>query len=286
MIWLGLYLRGLAMGVADLIPGVSGGTIALIAGIYERLINAIAAVDGVALGHVFKGRIARFWQHIDGWFLLTVLAGILTSLVLLAGGIKYLLSNHPLPTWSFFFGLILASALLLIKHIKQLKATHVLALLAGFALGAWVSLSAGVLLPDDHWAFVLAGAIAVSAMILPGISGSLLLILIGKYAAMLEALHSGDALRIGLFIVGALIGLVIFSRLIKWALARHHDAMIAALSGLMLGSLIKVWPWKIADGNVWPWQHEAALLWQALPALIAGVVVIVLFERAGRGVGR
>ena len=267
------------MGIADLVPGVSGGTIALITGIYQRLINAIVAVNITSLKLLISGKIKLAWQQVDGWFLLAVFAGMLSAIFLLASLIKQLLTHHAVLTWSFFFGLILVSAFLLIQKNKGNSIINVLLLLTGVALGYFLSTQSIGALPGGHIGVFLAGSIAICAMILPGISGSLILILLGKYQLILNAVETRDWLLLFIFTFGCLIGLLVFSRLLKWLLARHYKATIYTLAGLMLGTLFKVWPWKSGLQNTSPFTHsEPQLIPAMLLMALAGLFVWLLFK--------
>lgn len=275
MIYLWIYLKGMLMGIADVVPGVSGGTLALITGIYERLISAIARVDGDFFGYILKFKIAKSWQHIDGWFLLAVFGGILTAVFLFAGLLSYLMITQAVLTWSFFLGLIVAAAVLLVVAERSKNWLHWLWLLVGIACGYVLSTQSLFILPGGYLGIFLAGMIAICAMILPGISGSLILVLLGKYAVVLEAAHQRQWLTLFIFAGGALLGLILFSRVLKWLLSHYHKAMIYFLSGLMLGTLFKVWPWKsVSEANIWPWQHiEPRYLMSGL-LIFAGVIVV------------
>lgn len=267
------------MGIADLVPGVSGGTIALITGIYQRLINAIASVNIENLKLLFSGRIKQAWQHVDGWFLLAVFAGILSSVFLFASLIKYLLSNHAVLTWSFFFGLIVVSAILLVVANPAKSIMNWLLLLLGISLGYFLSTQSLGALPDGLIGIFLAGSIAICAMILPGISGSLILILLGKYELLVSAVEAKDWSTLFIFAGGCLLGLLIFSRLLKWLLAHYQSATIYSLAGLMLGTLFKVWPWKQASINTSPMLHpDAQLIPAILLMVLAGFFVWLLFN--------
>lgn len=267
------------MGIADLVPGVSGGTIALITGIYERLINAIAAANLRTLKLLFKGNIGQAWRQIDGWFMLAVFAGILTSIFLFASLLKHLFSTYPVLTWSFFFGLIVASAILLINKNKSKAWFDWLFLMIGILLGYVLSTQNLGYLPAGPLGVLLAGMIAICAMILPGISGSLILILLGKYERILDAVHNREWLTLSIFAVGCVIGLMVFSRILKWLLAHYHKTTLYTLAGLMLGTLFKVWPWKSAGTNIIPTSHpEPQLLFSLLLMLAASLLVWLLFK--------
>ncbi len=232
------------MGAADIVPGVSGGTIAFITGIYFRLLEAISAVPGAVLGHLFKGRVRAFWQAIDGTFLICLLAGVLASILTLASAISYALTAYPILIWSFFFGLIVASVWHVGRQIRQRRWLLLAPLLLGAALAWWVSTLAGHPLTPSTLAFLASGALAICAMILPGISGSFILVILGMYAPVLAAIKALDAGILLLFATGCLIGLLSIARVITWAFQRFHDPVLALLTGFMIGALNKVWPWK------------------------------------------
>ncbi len=276
-----IYLKGMLMGIADLVPGVSGGTIALIAGIYQRLINAIASVNLANLKLLFSGQIKAAWQRVDGWFLVAVFTGILSAIFLFASLIKFLLETHSVLTWSFFFGLILASAVFLILSNRSTVWMNWLLLVLGIALGYFLSSQTIVILPTGLLGVFLAGMIAICAMILPGVSGSLILILLDKYHVLITAVEDQDWTTLFIFAGGCVIGLLAFSRFLKWLLARHYTATIYTLAGLMLGTLFKVWPWKntLADNNISPLTHpEPQLIPAVALILIAGILVWLLFK--------
>lgn len=240
----GIFLRGLLMGAADIVPGVSGGTMAFITGIYDELLSSIRAVDLDFLGRVLKLDIKGAWQHINGGFLLALLLGIATSIFSLARLISWVLENHPVPLWAFFFGLILASALVLLRQVDRWNAPRVLCLLAGAAIALFIALSPVVALDIGLAGVFLSGFLAICAMILPGISGSFILVLLGMYGTVLGALKSLDLLFILVFALGAGSGLICFSRLLHWLLHRFHQGTMALLTGFLFGSLAVVWPWK------------------------------------------
>jgi putative membrane protein len=243
--WLGLYLRGVAMGAADLVPGVSGGTIALITGIYDRFIAAIASVGIDALRMVLSGRIKSAWAHVDGNFLLAVGGGILSSIALLASLLNWLILNYPLPLWSLFCGLILASAIHLFYESRPDWAARDYALwLVGIGVALIVGLMQATQLPVSQVSIFLAGAIAISAMLLPGISGSFLLLILGMYQPVITALVNLDVIILGVFALGCISGLLVFSRVLKVLLARAQRATMAILYGFLLGSVIMLWPWQ------------------------------------------
>ncbi len=289
---LGVYIRGMAMGAADIVPGVSGGTIALIAGIYERLINALGSI-GPNLWQIFrqqgglKGLLA-VWKEVDATFLLFLILGIATSFATLAGMIKYLLDNQPLYIWSFFFGLVIATVLILLSEIKRWNIGRVA--LFAFGLIVAVVISSLPLLtatPSLPYLFM-AGAIAICAMILPGVSGSFILLLLGAYNTVLEAVHTLNFTIIFTVMAGMATGLLLFTRALKWLLSRYYQATLALLTGFIAGSLVKVWPWKVdalgtlnsdAITNVMPWQYPTGAHWlTTLGLMVLGAVLVSLLS--------
>lgn len=241
---MGVFLRGLMMGAADIVPGVSGGTIAFITGIYDTLLGSIRAFDLTFLGKLLKLDIKGAWQHVNGGFLLALLLGIATSILSLARLISWVLENHPVPLWAFFFGLILASALVLLRQVENFTAPRVLCLLVGVGVALVIALSPVANLDIGLLGVFLSGFLAICAMILPGISGSFILVLLGMYSTVLLAVKSLDLLFLAVFAVGAGAGLLCFSRLLYWLLHRFHQATMALLTGFLFGSLAVVWPWK------------------------------------------
>lgn len=239
-----LALKGCAMGMADVVPGVSGGTIAFISGIYEELLGSIRSVDATALKLLVKLRLGEFWRHINGRFLLPVMLGIGIAIFSLARLMTYLLTNHPIAIWSFFFGLIIASALLVARQIGRWDWRTVLAFAAGVAAAWWITVATPAETPNDWWFIMLSGAIAICAMILPGISGAFILLLLGKYQYIMHAVGELNVPVIVIFVIGAAAGLISFSHLLTWLLKHWHDVTVAVLMGFMVGSLNKVWPWK------------------------------------------
>lgn len=230
--------------MADVVPGVSGGTMAFILGIYDRLIGALSGVDKTSLTMLCKRDVKGIWHHFDLGFLLVLGAGIVTSIILFAQVITYWLSAYPTYLWSFFFGLILASSVLLLKQIHVVNRQVVVF----FVLGACLGVLASVLVPmqfDVTYGMVFfSGMIAICAMILPGISGSFLLLLMGMYETIITSIKSMQLDVIIIFVVGAFLGLMSFSKLLKWLLTGYKSITLASLTGVMLGALIKVWPWK------------------------------------------
>jgi len=239
-----LFLKGMAMGGADVVPGVSGGTIAFITGIYERLLDAISSFNGEALQYALKFRWPALWKHIDGTFLVVLLSGILFSILTLAKVIHYFLEEYPIQLWSFFFGLVVVAAYVVAKDISRWRVRVIIAGLGGIAIAYFITLATPAQTPTDLWFIFLSGAIAICAMILPGISGSFILLILGKYEYILEALNERNLLVIAVFAMGCVVGLLSFAKLISWLLDRYYNTAIALLAGFMIGSLNKIWPWK------------------------------------------
>ncbi len=239
-----LYLKGIAMGAADAVPGVSGGTIAFISGIYEELVDTIRSFGPGALRLLFKGKFREFRDHVNGIFLAVLLAGIGTSLLIFSRVILYCLKYYPEMLWAFFFGLVVASTVVVSRKITQWTVGTIMWGLLGIALGYYITVAVPAETPI-HPAFVfLSGAIAICAMILPGISGSFILVLLSKYEYIFTALKDLNLAVIIVFGSGCVAGILGFSHLLNWTLKRYYTPTIAALTGLMIGSLNKVWPWK------------------------------------------
>ena len=294
----GIFLRGLLMGAADIVPGVSGGTVAFITGIYDQLLDSLRAVDLEFLARLSRLDIAGAWQHINGRFLLALLLGIATSIFSLAQLVSWVLEHHPVPLWAFFFGLILASALVLLREVDNWSVPKVLCLLSAGAVAVFIALSPVISLEMGLAGVFLAGFLAVCAMILPGISGSFILVLLGMYSTTLMALKSLDLVFILVFVVGAGCGLLCFSRVLHWLLRRFHQGTMAVLTGFLFGSLMVVWPWKRvlewvegSHGQLKPAQQfpvspldyqiytgQDPQLWFCLSLMIVGFAVVWLIH--------
>lgn len=294
-----LALKGMGMGAADVVPGVSGGTIAFISGIYEELIDSIKSINHIALKTLFTQGIAAFWKHINGTFLAVLLIGIAISIVSLAKLISYLLQEQPVLIWSFFFGLILASTWFVAKKITKLDVTGVIAFIFGTAVAYYITIATPAQTPETWWFIFLSGAIAICAMILPGISGSFILLLMGKYHYVLNAVKMLDLKTIVLFTLGCGIGIISFAQVISWLFKKFHNATLALLTGFMVGSLNKVWPWKIvteyrinSKGEMEPFLErsvtvrefematgQSGSLFYALTFMLVGVLLIIFFEK-------
>lgn len=289
------------MGAADVVPGVSGGTIAFIAGIYERLLNALRSF-GPHLWPVFRASgLPGVWRHIDGTFLVVLFAGILTSVVTLAGLISHLLAVYPELIWAFFFGLILGSVWFVAVQIKQRTPSVWIAFLVGAVLAYWLTGLTPKEMEVTTYTLFFSGMIAICAMILPGISGSFILLVMGMYAPILAAVKSLHIPVLLVFACGCLVGLLSISHLLSWMLRRFHDVTLALLTGFMLGSLNKVWPWKqtleyrlnsageevpFLQANVLPSVYEAltgqsAHLAGAILCCVIGIGLILVLEKVG-----
>jgi putative membrane protein len=300
--WVLLFFKGMAMGAADVVPGVSGGTIAFISGIYERLLNALKSLTPLVLIVLFKEGMAAFWQAIDGRFLVTLFAGILLSVLTLANVISYCLQAFPILVWSFFFGLVLASIIYLLQQIAQWRIQEYVAIIIGTLVAIAIASLRPAQLPSEWWMMTLAGAVAICAMILPGISGSFILLLMGMYTVVIEAVQSMNIVLLVSFAGGCVLGLLGFSHLLSWLLKRYESLMYALLTGFLAGSLKVLWPWKhvlettidrhgdiipLIQANILPARYtelttEPALFWGALLSCLFGLVLVLLLERIGR----
>jgi putative membrane protein len=240
-----ITLKGIAMGAADVVPGVSGGTIAFISGIYEELISSINQVSLKSLKLLKTEGFASMWKSVNGNFLISLLLGIAISVITLAKIIRHLLETQPILIWSFFFGLVLASIFYVAKQIARWNFGAIFLLL----LGAFIAYFITTLTPQNaaisYPYLFLSGALAICAMILPGISGSYILLLLGVYKPVLDAIHDKDFKVIGTLMLGAIVGLLSFSRLLKWLFDNYQNLTLAALTGFIIGSLNKIWPWKV-----------------------------------------
>lgn len=286
-------VKGACMGAADVIPGVSGGTIAFITGIYDDLLASINAIDATAMKLFFTGKLKEFWKHINGGFLLSLFCGIGLSVMTLAGIMQYLLEHHPIQTWAFFFGLIVASSIFILRGIKGWNLKAVLFLVLGVVLGVTVCTLSPTTTPDALWFIFLSGAIAICAMILPGISGSFILLILGKYQYIMSAitgLTSGEAIGesivvIGVFAVGAVCGILSFSRFLHWLLGRFHKETLLVLAGFIIGSLVKVWPWSDMDALVVSQFPEAAAVAEISDNPFAQEIFSTFYDKVDMQVG-
>lgn len=239
-----ISFKGLAMGAADAVPGVSGGTIAFISGIYEELVATISNVNISLFKTLFKDGIKAFWKQLNGNFILALLTGIVISFVSFMRLAKYLIEFHPILIWSFFFGLIVASIFFVGKQITKWNIATIIALIIGTIAAYYITTLPSLADNESSLFLFIAGGIAICAMILPGISGSFILVVLGVYKTLSEAIHDFDFKKLALFIFGALVGLLSFSRILKWLFKHYHNITLAILTGFILGSLNKIWPWK------------------------------------------
>ena len=245
-------VKGACMGAADVIPGVSGGTIAFIMGIYDKFVASLAAINAEAVKLFFTGKFKEFWRHINGGFLLSLVVGIGVSVISLATVMQTLLSDFPIQTWAFFFGLIVASSIFILRGISGWGLREILFLIGGILLGVTICTLSPTQTPDALWFIFLSGAIAICAMILPGISGSFILLILGKYQYILGAVSdlvagqnvTHNILILAVFAIGAVVGILGFSKFLNWLLARWNKETLIVLAGFIIGSLVKVWPWS------------------------------------------
>lgn len=297
--YLGLIPRGFAMGSADVVPGVSGGTMAFILGIYEELIDSIRTFGRPAtLRMIARLEFRRMWNELPWRFLVALLSGMLLAIFTLAGFLEWTLENHPVLLWAFFFGLVLASVHTVSRRVRRWSPGLVALVAIGTAAAFLLVGLVPVETPDDAWFIFASGAIAICAMILPGISGSFILVLLGKYQHILSAVNTRDIPTLLWFALGCGIGIVTIAQVLGWFFKRYHDATVALLIGLMVGSLRKVWPWKetlrtitgrhgeeipVVEVNVLPdaWTPEVLT---AIGLAAAGFAIVVVLELwANRG---
>ena len=292
-----ILLKGMAMGAADVVPGVSGGTIAFISGIYEELIGTLNNINFSLLKHLKTDGLKSTWKKANGPFLLALLSGVFVSIVSLAKGVEWVLEHHPILLWSFFFGLILASIVYIGKQIKTTAKDF--KIFIAIAIGAVIAYLITTINPsetsDTNLFLFFAGALAICAMILPGISGAFILVIIGAYAPVLEAINSRNLKTILIFGAGAVVGLLSFSKLLKWLFEKYHRITLAVITGFMIGSLNKIWPWKTAltfrinsKGVRVPLNEECISpfsfdgdpqLFQAVGLMVFGVLIILILEK-------
>lgn len=299
MNYLSTFLKGMAMGAADVVPGVSGGTIAFITGIYDTLLESIRRINPSVLGIWKRQGIKAAFEHINGGFLIALFGGVFTSIATLAKLISWLLVTHPIPLWSFFFGLILVSVFHMLKQIEQRSVSRALLLALGVGFAYTITILNPLQLEPTSINVLLAGAIAICAMILPGISGSFILLLIGMYAPVLGAVKSFDINVLALFLTGCVAGLLSFSHVLSWLLKHFRDLTLVFLTGLMLGTLPKIWPWKetvswrtnskgeqvpLVEHNLTPFDFEAVTsqssqLGMAILCMLFAIVLVLGLEK-------
>ncbi|MCT4615219.1 MAG: DUF368 domain-containing protein [Marinifilaceae bacterium] len=290
-----LIIKGIAMGAADVVPGVSGGTIAFITGIYNELIDSIKNFNLNSVKLLSKGKFKEFWKNQNMNFLLSIFGGIAISLISLAKLLKYSLENHPILIWSFFFGLIIISVYSVGKSIKPWKNSYIIFILLGAILAYIITELSPASTSNSSIFLFLCGALAICAMILPGISGAFILLLLGKYEFILSAVSKFDILTITTVGFGAIVGLLSFSNLLSYLLRKFRFQTIAILTGFMFGSLNKIWPWKIIDNsksyekltNVLPTSYtettgETAQIYAAIIMCMIGILSVIIIEKLGK----
>jgi putative membrane protein len=276
-------LKGFAMGAANVIPGVSGGTIALLTGIFNELIDSLNALMSASTWKMaLKGQFREFWKTINGTFLLWLAIGVVISVFSLAKLMEYVLAHHPVQTWAFFFGLIVVSVIFMLSDIKGWKPADSAWLLAGIALGAFICLLSPTETTSDLWFIALCGAIAICTMILPGISGSFILVLFGKYEYIMKAVSELNVPVLLVFALGCVLGIIAFSKFLHWLIGKYEKQTLLVLIGFTIGALVKVWPWtdkaaceaaNVLTGAPAGALHvPGAILW----ALIGAGLVLVL----------
>ena len=295
--YLSLFLKGMAMGAADVVPGVSGGTIAFITNIYEELIGNLSRFDAHAIKLLFRGQFRDLWIHIGGTFLAVLFAGIITSILSLASILGYSIEHYPTAIWSFFFGLVFASIFIVGRNITHWGTSQILSFVIGTAIAYWVTTLPAVGGTEHPLYLILCGALAICAMILPGISGSFILLLLGAYTTVLSAVSDRNLLIITYVGIGAVAGLISFTKALKWVFEHYYSIAVALLSGFLLGSLNKLWPWKwVVEYYVkyedTPKEEYVPLITEnlapgadwtlALPLAIAGGLVVFGLEWAGK----
>ena len=297
-----ISLKGMAMGAADVVPGVSGGTIAFISGIYEELIESLNNINSSIFKELRSKGIKYTWKKLNGPFLLALMSGVLISIFSLAKGVEWLLEHHPILLWAFFFGLVAASIVYISKQIKTtlwdiagLKV--VLAITIGGSVAYFITILNPIESSDSNLFLFFAGALAICAMILPGISGAFILVIIGAYGPVLEAISNRDIKTILIIGTGAIVGLLSFSKLLRWLFKSYNQLTLAVLTGFMIGSLNKIWPWKVAltyrinskgievplkEESISPFNYVGdAQFLQAIGLMLFGFFIILFLEKIG-----
>ena len=303
--YIALSGKGMMMGAADAVPGVSGGTIAFMTGIYEELIYSLKQCGPSALIMLFKEGPVAAWKHVTGTFLLTLISGILFSLLTISHVVLYWLAEYPELLWSFFFGLILASVWSVCRHVEHWDRNTYTSFIIGVITAYFITSMSPTSVEATPLFIFLSGMVAICAMILPGISGSFILLLLGMYTPILMAIKNIELFTLGLFATGCVVGLLSFSRVLSWMFSSFRTATLALLGGFMLGSLNKVWPWKyttaytinrhgqevpLVQENISPFTFESltgepALLVYAFGLMLLGALMVVAIEKMGRKSG-
>lgn len=282
------------MGAADVVPGVSGGTVAFISGIYKELIDSISNLNLGLLSTLKMSGFKAFWQQANANFLVAIFVGVLISALSVMNLMHYLLEHFPVQVWSFFFGLVAASIIFIGKQIKKWTPLQFFLFFIS-AVGAYSISQINVIGSSDSLPYLfLCGAVAICAMILPGISGSFILVLMGGYSTISSAVHNKDFLKLFVFFMGCLVGLLSFSRLLKWLFSRYENATLVILTGFILGSLNKIWPWKntllsstingkehiVKEASVLPKHYQGdPEIFIAIFLMISGFALILLMEK-------
>lgn len=298
-----ISLKGMAMGAADVVPGVSGGTIAFISGIYEELIESLNNINSSIFKELRSKGIKYTWKKLNGPFLLALMSGVLISIFSLAKGVEWLLEHHPILLWAFFFGLVAASIVYISKQIKttlwDIAGLKVfLAITIGGSIAYFITILNPIESSDSNLFLFFAGALAICAMILPGISGAFILVIIGAYGPVLEAISNRDIKTILIIGTGAIVGLLSFSKLLKWLFESYNQLTLAALTGFMIGSLNKIWPWKVVltyrmnskgveiplnEESICPFNYVGdAQFLQAIGLMLFGFFIILFLEKIGK----
>ncbi len=287
--YLSVALKGFGMGAANVVPGVSGGTIALLTGIYADIVNALNAVtEKQTWKALLKGRLAEFWKLINGDFLIALMVGVVVSVFSLAKVVTSCLTLYPILTWAFFFGLILASTVIMFRDVKDFRLRDMIFVICGIVIGVVVCTLSPTETRDDIWFIFICGAVSICAMILPGISGSFILLVMGKYNYVMQAISDFNWPIIIVFAIGCAVGILAFAKFLHWLLARWERQTLLVLLGFVLGSLIRVWPWydsaavekaqQLRTGSAAPLdlQIPEAVLW-----CVVGIALVVLFDVLG-----
>ncbi len=295
-----ILVTGLLMGMAEVVPGISGGTVAFISGYYERLLTALSRIRFDLVRRLLRQGPLKVWQHLDGTFLMVLFGGMVVSVIALAGLIKTALVEQPIMMWSFFFGLVLASSFLMLRQVERKQAAQLILLALGLAVGLVLQRLVPVTVVPTQAMLFLGGAIAVCAWILPGISGSFLLLLLGLYGGVIDAVANLRVMELAPLGLGAALGLIAFANVLKLLFHRAKDWILMFLTGLMLGTLVRLWPWQqvlqyqlqadamqkrpLISEPVWPTAYESltgqpAEIVIALSALCVGGAIVLLFER-------
>lgn len=300
-----LAVKGMAMGIAEVIPGVSGGTIAFITGIYEELISTIKTILGPEIFKAFReGGLKGVWEKANGTFLVFLIGGMMVGLVAGIFGVTHLLETYPQLLWAFFFGLIIASIIYIARQVTSWGVAEIAGLIVGTALAYYITVANPAQGSEALWYVFICGAIAISALILPGISGSFILLLMGMYTYIIPLLRDtlknfevGNLVIIGVFALGCLLGLATFSRVLTWAFKHYHNLTLAVLTGFMIGSLNKIWPWRnvlsyrtnskgeevpFIEKSVLPAQFDGEpMVVGVVIMIIIGFAAVFLLERIG-----